>query len=404
MDAAVSLFLRHLPHAHFHASQPCHNLSAVEVNNQSRPDDDGSMLSTSRQAAQNALAALASPGDEPGTITSLYRFFYSATPHETQQGHLASGRRSPPPWLPQPEPQLQGAPQHSIQLQQPPPLQLTEMLQPPIAVASAVAPVHPQQQLYQQLAGTTGQPHLPDPQVPVRQPLMQLPGIQQEAMYASEVMLQSSQQQGLYLPQQAAIHHGCQQNGSDVARGLEFYQVHAPPTSTAGPAVSCCPQAGKLLQLSTSLEEPQTAESRYPVQEQFQHTAPWQQQTVGCAPAHGAVSHVSIVPAASMPATMTAANIPQLQQGQQQQQQEQKQWGPEELRQLLDILGDQPALQQDAGHAVCAVATTAVPKACGPITAAICTGLDQASTGHIMHRMCQPEVTFQGLVQQEAAF
>ncbi|KAF8057715.1 MYB118 [Scenedesmus sp. PABB004] len=60
--------------------------------------EQDSQLSTSRQAAHDeAMAALASPGEGPGGLNALYQYLCTPTP-QGAAAQLAGGRRSPPPW------------------------------------------------------------------------------------------------------------------------------------------------------------------------------------------------------------------------------------------------------------------------------------------------------------------
>lgn len=336
--------------------------------------DDESLLSTSRQAAQAAIPALNSPSEEPGAINSLYKYLCSATPQDTTAQQLPGGRRSPPPWagssstrpMEQQQPQQQ-PPQ--VQLLPPPPLlhsQLPPMQQQQMVQTTTQLPQVPQ---YQQLPVTGQIVMQPQQQLPMI-PLQQGPMQHQQQPQHLPVPL-SAPMHFVHMPQQQhapsipvvsdmSQHSGFPGSQPGSMQGMGMVQLGQPVQHM---------QQGQMLPPSTMApqhqQQPPVAQMRYPHAAWHPHHQQQQQQLSYNSPSLPQRPHyMPPVMSGGMPAPgyqsqqlqpqqLQSQQLPsqvqlqmQLQQPEPRFDEQQKQWGPEELRQLLDLLGDQPPPHQ----------------------------------------------------------
>lgn len=357
-------------------------------------EDDG-LLSIGRQGPHAMLAGLATPTEEPSSITDLFRYLYGAgaTPAAAAAA-AAAGNAGAAPWNSggggasgQPVQQQQQAASQPVAMQQQQPQGAPMQLQP--QAPTSMMPPQQQQQLFQQpshaqqvaycTASSQQQQLAAAPYVQQLQPSntrLQGSGMQQQAAYAAAMQFGHPQQHHQHfcplsklsrdgsnvssncsvdldgMLQSAGSSGGVSSHPSLPDGMMLRQQMPAPPAQTRfvpqePPAASAAAPVAPLLPSGSSMALAVSNSMAMPV------SAPGPQQMLMMPQSlprlHAAGQPGPFMPAPTMMAQQQAHIMMQQQQQAQYLQQQQQamlqaaqqhQWGSEELRQLLDILGE----------------------------------------------------------------
>jgi hypothetical protein len=385
-----------------------------------RPEDDGLLASIGRQGAAPVLTGLATPTDEPNSITDLFRYLYGAS--ATPAGAAAASAKanaSVAPWGGAPP-----AAQQQTALDQ-------QQRASQAMMAAGLQQQQQQQQLYMQQQqqqqqqqpvpqfstaggqqyGSQGLPaSLPPASLAAMSKLTQAGGgsLVSSPMLSSANSMQPSLPEGMLLRQQGPAPHAQtrfvpqQPQGSAGGAGGGTPTVTAPgaapllPCSSSGSSMTSAPSAQQ--QYEAMLMQQHMMAMMLPQGSGAPHAQA--QATDAGMQAAAAAGFAAACQQAAQGTYGAALSMMMQQQGQamaggatsaqqQQQQQQQQQWGPEELRQLLDILGE--AANGDGGAGAmygCGAYYSQAPPQQQPALPAMMGQAPQQPMGPLQRQLC----------------
>jgi hypothetical protein len=257
-----------------------------------RSSDDEPLLSTGRHATHHTMGALASPSEEPGGLNSLYTFLTSATPQGVQHA------------------QQQGQQQVQVQMQQLESSRQPQRQQVPLSLERVLTAPH-----------CVALPHVPFGAVPTQAPAP--PSTLGQGLWGLPGAGEQVQHVGTYgVVAHVHVASTCHFEGATVSNsGTEQQQQHSSKATGA-----CTLRSGAVPPSITS-----SPSSSPDVPASTSSTTPLDSGDNGCGAAvpSGVLPINGSVPLVHVCGPPAAAPM--------------QQWGPEELRQLLELLGDQQA-------------------------------------------------------------